>query len=149
MLATASLSLTAGGWPPSTLATAAAVVAALGTSMHVYWHKCGAGRGGCGGGGVKVLYNSTHTFSTFPVSCVNFPHFSKGGKCKLLHKEVWESVANCVTVPTLSKVCVEKLNQNLPKKSRDNFSFPATPWDHNFGRFNHIKLPLGVGSITR
>ncbi len=33
-----------------------------------------------------------------------------------LHKEVWESVANCVTVPTLSKVCVEKLNQNLSKK---------------------------------
>jgi hypothetical protein len=41
---------------------------------------------------------------------------------------VWENVANnCVTVPTLSKVCVDKLNRNLSKKSRDIFSFPATP----------------------
>ncbi len=74
-----------------------------------------------------VAEEEYHTFSNFPVSGVNFPHLSKCGKCKLLHKEVWESVANCVTVPTLSKVCVEKLNQNLSKKSRDIFSFPVTP----------------------
>ena len=77
-------------------------------------------------------YNGTHTFSNFPTSGVNFPHFSKCEKCKLTHKDVWESVANCVTVPTSGKVCVEKLNRNLSKKSRDIFSFPTTPCDSHF-----------------
>jgi hypothetical protein len=34
-------------------------------------------------------------------------------------------VANCVTVPTSSKVC-----KICPKKSRDIFSFPATPFPY-------------------
>ncbi len=32
--------------------SSAAVAVALGMSMHLCWHKGGAGRGGCGGGGV-------------------------------------------------------------------------------------------------
>ena len=90
MLATASLSLTAGGWPPSMLAEllrllpSAAAAAALGMLMHVCWHKSGAGRGGCGRGG----YKGTHTFSNFPMSGVNFPHFSKCGKCELTQRSV-------------------------------------------------------------
>ena len=82
-----------------------------------------------------MLYNSTHTFSTFPVSCVNFPHFSKGGKCKLLHKEVWESVANCVTVPTSSKVSVEKLNRNLSKKIKRHLQLSRNPLEDTKVRY--------------
>jgi hypothetical protein len=60
MLATALLLPTVGGWLPSTLAAlsrpspsvAVAAAAALGTSMHMCWHKGGAGRGDCGRGGV-------------------------------------------------------------------------------------------------
>jgi hypothetical protein len=53
-----------------------------------------------------VAEEEYHTFSNFPMSGVNFPHFSKCGKCELTHKEVWKSVANCVTLGTLSKGCV-------------------------------------------
>ncbi len=55
MLATACLP-TAVGWPLATLGALlrpslpAAAAAALGSSMHVCWHKGGAGRGGYGGG---------------------------------------------------------------------------------------------------
>ena len=89
--------------------------------------------------------DSTHTFSNFPMSGANFPH------------QVWEvrtltqrSVGKCgknrVTVPTLRKVCVEKLNRNLSKKSRDIFSFSTTPqthtsilsWDNKFVVFGKV-----------
>ena len=78
-----------------------------------------------------VPYNGTHTSSKFPMSCVNFPHLSKYVKCKLLHKEVWESVANCVTVPTSSKVCVEKLNQNLSKKIKRHLQLSRNPQENS------------------
>ena len=68
-----------------------------------------------------VPYDGNHTFSNFPVSCVNF------GKRKLLHKEVWESVANCVSVPTSRKVCVEKLNQNLSKTIKTHLQVSCNP----------------------
>ena len=80
----------------------------------------------------------THTFSNFPVSGVNFPHFSKCGKCELLHKEVWESVANCVTVPTSSKVCVEKLNRNLSKKIKRHLQLSCNPQSSTLSKF---KIP--------
>ena len=75
MLATASSLPTVGGWPPSTLtalsrlspSVAVAAVAALGTSMHMCWHKGGAGRGGCGGGGVLWCHMTELILSpTFP-----------------------------------------------------------------------------------
>jgi hypothetical protein len=75
MLATALSSPTAGAWPLLTLAAllrpspSAAGAAAPGMSMHVCWHEGGAGRGGCGRGGVDTMvpYNGTHTLSpTFP-----------------------------------------------------------------------------------
>ena len=149
MLATVSLLPTegAGGWPPSMLAAllqplpSAAATVALGTSMHVCWHKGGARRGGCAvveeG---MVPYNGTHTFPNFPMSGVNFPHFSKCGKCELTHKEVWKSVANSATVPTSSKVCVEKLNRNLSKKSETSSQlFHATPTRALFYGRRHLR----------
>ena len=73
MLATALSSPTAGGWPSSTLVALlrpsplAAAAAALGMSMHMCWHKGGAGRGGCGGGGVLWCHMTELILSpTFP-----------------------------------------------------------------------------------
>ena len=74
-----------------------------------------------------VPYDRTHTFSNFPMSCVNFSHFRKCGKSELLHKEVWESVANCVNVPTSSKICVEKLNLYLSKKIKRHLQLSCNP----------------------
>ena len=68
MLATALSLPTAGGWPSLTLAVLswpsplAAAAAALGTSMHVCWHKGGTRRGGCGRGGVLWCH------TTVPIS---------------------------------------------------------------------------------
>jgi hypothetical protein len=44
-----------------------------------------------------------YTFSNFPVVFVNFPHLIKCGKWELTQR----SVGSCVTVPTLSKDCVD------------------------------------------
>jgi hypothetical protein len=65
MLATASLLPATGGWLPSMLAAlsrpspSAAAAAVLRTLMHMCWHKGGAGRGGCGGGGVDTILSPT------------------------------------------------------------------------------------------
>ena len=89
MLATALLLPTAGGWPLLTLAAllwpspSAAAAVSLGTLMHVCWQRVVREEG-------AVAEEEYHTFSNFPVSGVNFPHFSKCVKCELLHKEVWE-----------------------------------------------------------
>ena len=68
VLATASSLPIAGGWLPLTLAAlsrpslSAAAAAALGMLMHVCWHKGGAGRGGCGGGGTMVPYDGRYSY---------------------------------------------------------------------------------------
>ena len=72
MLATALLSLAAGGWPPSMLAAlsrplpSAAAAVALGTSLRMCWHNGGAGRRGCCRGGVPYFLQLLLVWCKFP-----------------------------------------------------------------------------------
>ena len=52
----------------------------------------------------RVQYDSTHTFSNFPLSGEIFPHFKEVLEVRTLHKQVCgKVVANCVTLPTQAK----------------------------------------------